>query len=79
MDHNITLLDKKTLSVSAESINTGRSVDTDMSAVFDAMCDKLENAEADCVQTVDALVQQMTALTGDDDRSYSGPAFTMAS
>jgi len=40
-----------------------------MSAVFDVMCDKLENAEADCVQTVDELVEQMRALTGDDDKS----------
>ena len=59
-------------SVSSKSINTGRSADTDMSAVFDVMCDKLENAEADCVQTVDELVKQMKALTGDDDRAYSG-------
>ena len=57
--------------VNSKSVNIGRSADSDMSAVFNVICDTLENADAESVQTVDELVEQMKALSGDDDRAYS--------
>lgn len=52
----------------------GRSVDCDMSAVFDVLCETLECADSE-LYTIQELLQMMTVMSGDDCNVYSSHYF----